>query len=444
MNRSFLRLLSCAAIVALMGPAIAQSHFPRPLASSAHAAAPVRSQARVQGFIVSYRAPLRQAMTPATMQAGISAAIARSGLGRFGAARGNGVALTASYMRRLATGADLVRVSRPLDSAEADALMRQLAADPAVQRVEPDAMLHHTGIVAPSRISPDAIPGDWDFTRQWHMHGLTGGIRAPAAWDVATGEGVVVAVLDTGITPHPDLDDNMLPGYDFISDAGISRRATDERVPGALDHGDWTEANACFPGAPAANSSWHGTHVAGTVAELADNGMFGVGVAHGAKVLPVRVLGRCGGLTSDIVDAIVWASGGSVAGVPDNTSPAEVINLSLGGVGICEAGSAIQQAIDRAVAAGTTVVVAAGNDGAPAEFFTPASCANVISVGATGFAGNVTGYTNFGDAVDLAAPGGRGAIDGSELGFVWQAWHGAPREPNPGAFGFHEIGKSVV
>jgi len=247
---------------------------------------------------------------------------------------------------------------------------------------------------------------------------------------------VVVAVLDTGITAHPDLDANVLPGYDFISDAFVSRRTTNARAPGGLDRGDWTLANDCYPGAPATPSSWHGTHVTGTVAEASNNGMDLAGVAFRAKVLPVRVLGRCGGYTSDIADAIVWAAGGAVTGVPANRTPAEVINLSLGGFGACESASTLQRAIDRAVSAGSTVVVAAGNDGAPAQYFTPASCARVVSVGATGFEGSVAGYTNFGDAVDLAAPGGRGGIDGAIRGYVWQAWHGAPREPLPDTYTF--------
>lgn len=439
MHRNFIRLLSCAALAALSVSAIAQS--PASGVSRQHAT-PVhdvqtlaRAQdgnARHQRFIVSYRAGLRRLMAAEDVQRTVDAAAARAGLRHASLLRGASVPMIASHVRRLAVGADLVRTSRPLDRDDTQRLLRQIASDPAVEHVEVDAMLQHTGIPAQTNFVPD----DYEFSEQWHLHGLTGGIRAPAAWDRATGEGVVVAVLDTGITPHPDLDDNMLPGYDFISDATISRRPTSARVPGALDYGDWTEANACFPGTPAQNSSWHGTHVTGTVVEMTDNGLFGAGVAHAAKALPVRVLGRCGGATSDIVDAIVWAAGGDVAGVPPNEHPAEVINLSLSGFGVCESNSAIQQAIDRAVNAGTTVVVAAGNDGNKAEFFTPASCANVVTVGATGFAGNVAGYTNFGDAVDLAAPGGRGAIDGAELGYVWQAWHGAARQPEPGTFTF--------
>jgi len=395
-----------------------------------------------QRFIVAYRTSAGHKMSSRDIAATVEKAARRAGLTqRSGKSPGSASdTLSAVHLRDLAIGASLIRVSRALTPDETQALLRQIKADPAVQRVEPDVMLQHTGRPPDmSRWVPtNFVPDDYEFARQWHLHGLTGGIRAPGAWSRATGEGVVVAVLDTGITPHPDLDANVLEGYDFITDATISRRPTNERVAGALDYGDWSAAGECFPGSPARDSSWHGTHVTGTVAELTNNeGQGGAGVAFKAKVLPVRVLGRCGGMTSDIVDAIVWASGGSVSGVPANAQPAEVINLSLGGLGECVNDSFTQEAIDAAVSAGTTVVVAAGNDAAPAQYFTPASCANVISVGATGYAGRVAPYTNFGDAVDLAAPGGSGNINEPDNGFIWQAWHESPREPQPGFSTFH-------
>ena len=429
------RLLACAIALGLASGA-SVSAPPAPRAPAARDLAPQQGAALTQRFIVTYRSDSRQQLAPAQVQQRIAAASARTGL-RMRGADGRMQALQVRHLRRLATGADVVRSARALDRNEAAALMRQIAADPMVAHVEADALLRHAGIVAPAAVAA-LVPDDPEYLdKQWHLHSLSGGIRAPTAWDRGNGSGTVVAVLDTGITAHPDLDANMLPGYDFISDASVSRRGSDARAPGAQDRGDWTLANDCYPGSPAQNSSWHGTHVAGTVAEATDNGMDLAGVAYGAKVLPLRVLGRCGGYTSDIADAIVWASGGSVTGLPANKQPAEVINLSLGGFGQCEATSALQRAIGKAVAAGTTVVVAAGNDAAPAQYFTPASCARVISVGATGFEGSVAGYTNFGDAVDLAAPGGRGGIDGAIRGYVWQAWHGAPREPSPYASTFH-------
>ena len=158
-------------------------------------------------------------------------------------------------------------------------------------------------------------------------------MRIPGAWDVATGTGVTVAVIDTGITAHPDLDANVLPGYDFVSDATAARDGNG-RDANAQDQGDWYAAGEC--GQPTAgNTSWHGTHVAGTVAAVTGNATGVAGVAPNAKVVPVRVLAKCGGSLSDIADAIVWASGGTVAGIPANANPAKVINMSLGGSGAC-------------------------------------------------------------------------------------------------------------
>src|SRR5690606_27939848 len=127
------------------------------------------------------------------------------------------------------------------------------------------------------------------------------------------------------------------------------------------------------------------------------------GVAHGAKVVPVRVLGRGGGYLSDIADAIVWAAGGSVSGVPANGNPAEVINMSLGGSGSCS--STYQSAINSAVNRGTTVVVAAGNDNANVSGFNPGNCNNVVSVASTTRQGARSSFSNYGSLIDVSAPG---------------------------------------
>ena len=353
-----------------------------------------------------------------------------------------GVPARLQHLRSTATGGDVIVASSALDRVDAARLLRAFTADPAVAHAEPDVMLRHAGVdrvVAPAaatRRGPAAVlpagnPDDEYYAQyQWHLHDVVGGINAPAAWDNASGEGVVVAVLDTGITAHGDLDANMLQGYDFITDAFVSRRGSDARAPGAADLGDWNDdPQQC----PLSDSSWHGTHVTGTVAEVTDNGIGMAGVAHDAKVLPVRVLGRCGGYLSDIADAVVWASGGTVDGVPANAAPAEVINMSLGGGGACTAGSQMQLAIDAAVANGSTVVVAAGNANADAAGFTPASCAGVVTVGATRITGGRADYSNYGETIELAAPGGGGFADGNPGGYVWQAWHDSPTGPVDGA-----------
>ena len=162
------------------------------------------------------------------------------------------------------------------------------------------------------------------------------------------------------------------------------------------------------------------------------------GVAPNATLLPVRVLGKCGGYLSDIVDAITWASGGTFAGVPANANPAEVINLSLGGSGTCD--MLFQEAIDGAVARGTTVVVAAGNSASNAANFSPANCANVIVVGAIRITGGIAYYFNYGAAVDLSGPGGGGSVDGKPGGFVWQNGYSGATMPTSGTYTYKGMG----
>jgi serine protease len=328
--------------------------------------------------------------------------------------------LALKHNRRLAVGADLVTTSRKLDQRAANALIARLSRDPNVAYVTLD-----------KRMKPMFTPNDTHYAGyQWHYFDATSGIGAPAAWDIATGTGVVVAVLDTGILAHSDLDANVIAGYDFIDDTDTSNDG-DGRDNDPSDPGDYVAADFCDPinGSPAENSSWHGTHVAGTVGAVTNNAKGMAGVAFNAKVQPVRVLGRCGGWTSDIADAIVWASGGSVAGVTNNATPAEVINMSLGGGGSCD--SLTQDAINVAVGLGSIVVVAAGNDDDDVANHSPASCNNVVTVGATTFAAERSSFSNFGEEVDLSAPGGGGTYNGPNQykGYIWSTLNGGTTTP---------------
>ncbi len=372
-----------------------------------------QTQTRFNRFIVHYRPAANAPRSATAVSRHLAATAARAGLKAAG-----GKALNMRALRRTALGSQIVASARALDRVEADRFLAQLRNDPQVAWAQPDYIKRPL----------DTVPTDPHYADlQWDMHDPVGGVEAPRAWDTGNGEGTIVAVIDTGYVDHADLAANLVPGYDFVSWYGQTVDGElypdiagdgDGRDPDAHDPGDWTDASMdswCGARSP---SSWHGTHVAGTVAAVANNGVGIAGLAHGAKVQPVRVMGHCGGLTSDIVDAIVWASGGSVEGVPANPTPAEVLNLSLGVNIPCSLDPATQAAIDDALGRGVSVVVAAGNAAMPAGNHSPASCTGVVTVGATGVEGGITYYSNFGPEVTLSAPGG-GYVGPTETAYVW-------------------------
>ncbi len=293
----------------------------------------------------------------------------------------------AKHLRRLAVESDVLRLDRALSRSEAASFMNLMKLDPNVEYIEIDELLQ-----------PVLTPNDTRYAEQWHYFEATGGINAPAAWDVSTGTGAVIAVLDTGITSHPELNANVIAGYDMIADTAVSNDGGG-RDSNPADPGDWTTGQC----GAASNSSWHGTHVAGTVAAVTNNASGVAGVAYNARIMPVRVLGTCGGYTSDIADGIIWASGGAVSGVPANTNPAEVINLSLGGSGPCD--TTTQSAINGAVSRGTVLVIAAGNSNANVSGFNPGNCANVVSVASTDRNGARSSFSNYGTLIDISGPG---------------------------------------
>ena len=353
---------------------------PAGAAAAASAASTAASAALTDRLIVKYRSAERAAAPSASSQLRASAMTQRHGV-------------QLSHLRRLSNGAHVFRLDRPLSAAQ----LRQVAedlrnGDADVEYAEPDALMQ-----------PQFTPDDARWAAQWPLHEATAGVRAPTAWEKSTGAGVVVAVVDTGVRPHPDLLANLLPGRDFITDNTIARDG-DGRDADPIDPGDWTTANACYSGWTATKSTWHGTHVAGIVAAVANNATGVAGVAFGARVLPVRVLGRCGGYTSDIADGMVWAAGGSVAGQPDNPTPARVVNLSLGGAGACSV--TYQNAIAKARERGAVVVVAAGNSAMDVVHAQPANCPGVVAVAAVKRSGQRASYSNYGAGVALAAPGG--------------------------------------
>lgn len=254
---------------------------------------------------------------------------------------------------------------------------------------------------------------DGPVAGQWYLRPPTSversAIDAAAAWDVTQGRAdMVVAVLDTGVRfEHPDLlrasaGGKLLDGYDFIADVGTANDGS-ARDADASDPGDWTAADECGSGEKAKSSSWHGTEVAGIVGALTHNATGMAGTGWNVLVLPVRVLGKCGGFDSDILAGMRWAAGIAVPGVPDNPSPARVINLSLGGSGACSA--AYRDAVNEITARGTVIVASAGNSAghAVAE---PANCPGVIGVAGLRHIGTKVGFSSIGPELSIAAPGG--------------------------------------
>lgn len=375
-------------------------------------------------FVIKYKDGAAELRDTTVQQKALNAAVSRAGLNRAGtSAVSSRGPVQATQLRRLGVpGWSVVKTSRKLNATEARAFLQELKADPAVAKVEIDQMYR-----------PTLVPNDTRYaTYQWNFSNAVGSVNAESAWDVPNGqgEGAVVAVLDTGIVQnHMDLANNVIPGYDMITDHEVSRRETDERVPGGWDVGDWVEANYCGGTHAAEDSSWHGSHVAGTIAQETNNASGLAGLAFKAKVMPVRVLGSCGGYGSDIADGIIWASGGTVTGMPANTNVADVINMSLGSVNPASCPALYQDAINGANSRGTIVVVAAGNDDADAGTYTMGSCSGTIVVGATGISGARAYYSNWGTRVDLSAPGG-GVNEGSPNGYIWQIANGGTTRPD--------------
>ncbi len=306
--------------------------------------------------------------------------------------------LQLARVRAMSGDGQVLRLPYWLSLADAQAVADRLQQDPRVQYAEPDRIRRR-------QLEPD----DSDYASQWSLFGPYG-IQAPAAWDLTTGSsGVVVAVLDTGITAHAELAGRTLAVYDFISDPFVSNDGNG-RDANPADPGDWISAGdiAAYPqlcgGATVGGSSWHGTAIASLIGAASNNGAGIAGINWVSKILPIRVLGKCGGYTSDIVDGMRWAAGLSVVGVANNPNPAKILNLSLGGNGPCSATE--QDAIDAIVAAKKLVVVAASNDSADVANSSPANCVGVIAVASTTDACALTTSSNTGALVAVSAPGG--------------------------------------
>lgn len=289
-------------------------------------------------------------------------------------------------------------------------LAARLARDPQVDSVTID---YRRYLLAAPNDPRYGLSTSSPLNGQWYLRAPAGPVRASVnaegGWSRSTGAGVRVAILDTGVRfSHPDLAGKLLPGYDFVSTTPVSNDGTGvDAVPS--DPGDWVDitdisANPSWQNGNCVieDSSWHGTQTAGLVGASTNNGIGIAGLGGDVKILPVRVLGKCGGFDSDIIAGLQWAAGIHVDGVPDNPTPAKIINLSLGSADSCS--SLYQQKIAAVRAAGAMVISAAGNDAYVVN--TPANCPGVVAVGAVAHDGLKAFYSNLGSGVTLSAPGG--------------------------------------
>ena len=356
---------------------------------------PVAADAEPLRFLVKFRSASPAAMSRAQGHGAATQAVVETTAGDVQslAQRSN---LALSHSRRITTGLHLMQITTQGESAAA--MMARLRADPAVESVEVD-----------QRRYPHAtLPNDPLFASQWYeQNNQPSAIDAITAWDTTTGRtDIVIADLDTGIRfDHPDLSTKLLKGYDFITDSAVANDG-DGRDADAADPGDWVTsadvATTKFKSCTVGDSSWHGTRTAGILGAIANNSTGIAGISWGAQILPVRVLGKCGGTDSDILDGMRWAAGLHVDGVPDNTHPAQIINMSLGGTGACT--SAEQIVINEVLAVGVLVVVSAGNEGGPVD--SPANCVGVAGIAGLRNVGTKVGFSSLGTEIALAAPAG--------------------------------------
>ena len=349
-----------------------------------------------------------------------------------GAVRASTLAVTAGttlrHMRSLGDRVELIALPQSISNDEARKMATRIEADPTVEYAEPDYKMFPMATPSDPGFSPGINYGtaiNPVLLNQWYLSNSVSGINAPAAWDITTGSSsTVIAVIDTGVLQHSDLAGRHAAGYDFISadPNGSFDTANDgnARDSDAKDPGNWVTASEAGTGNFSSctfetPSDWHGTHVAGIIAANPNNDNI-AGINWAAKIRSVRVLGKCGGYTSDIVDGMRWSVGLSTpCNAQDpcanvSASPAKILNLSLGIPSETTPASCtrtMQSAINDVVATGATVIVAAGNSNEDATNSVPANCGGVISVAATLIDGNFAStYSNFGSAISLSAPGG--------------------------------------
>ena len=319
------------------------------------------------------------------------------------------VQVTLRESRQIAGFLHVMQVEPAVSGESVAATLARLRADPAVEYAEPDQRRY--AHAAPNDPLYAVQPGQ---SGQWYLQNdfatTPSAVDAVTAWATTTGSsGIVIAELDSGVRfDHPDLlragaGGRLLPGYDFITDV-FTANDGNGRDADASDPGDWvtTAEASSVSGCTASDSSWHGTRVAGILGAITNNSIGVAGLTWSSWILPVRVLGKCGGVDSDILEAMLWAAGLPVAGVPNNPYPAQIENLSLGATGTCP--TSYQDVISQLTAKGVLVVASAGNEGGPVE--APANCGGVAGIAGLRHAGTKVGYSSLGPEVALSAPAG--------------------------------------
>ncbi len=317
---------------------------------------------------LTIKAPGEQKYVPGEILVKFKPGVSEEKIARVNAGHGTELTYTSPY-----AGFKLLKIPKAKTVEE---MIEVYSRNPNVEYAVPNAIMHAMG-----------APNDPYYYLQWNFKDGIGGINAESAWDISTGQGVIVAVLDTGVAyenygPYivaPDLaGTSFAPGYDFVNND---------------DHPN--------------DDHHHGTHVAGTIAQSTDNGYGVAGVAYDCTIMPVKVLAADGsGSLQQLVDGIYFAT--------DNG--AKVISMSLGWPPGYYPGAALDNALEYAYDNGVTIVAAAGNDGEGTVGY-PATYDKCIAVGATRYDGTLAYYSNYGSAIDVTAPGGDVTVDQNGDGY---------------------------
>lgn len=389
--------LAGSLVVSLMGAGVANGASISPRAQKAHVASQKPISLPTDQIIIKFKSAGENAPNRAT--AGRIAAV-QEALGK-----------DVTFFREMSGDASVFKLPSRMDEADvqalADKLMRRAAALE-IEYAEPDSILQADGGPLEAE-SPSLIPNDPGYPSEWNLQAVSAtnyGINMPPAWDITSGSADVrIAILSSGFTGgHSDFIGRVVGGYDFISNPA-SANDGDGRDGDPADPGDWESAELCGAGTPSQNSLWAGTKMAGVIGARGNNTYDMTGINWVSPLVPVRVIGRCGVLFSDVVDGMRWAAGLSVPGVPANPNPARVLVIGFGSFGAaCNTTS--QSAINDVNAANSMIIASATSGMSDVSGLWPVNCAGVIAVAATNRLGDLAFYSNHGSRVAISAPGG--------------------------------------